>query len=201
MKVITNPRIELSKEETIMLDTMAQQWEEVCEAYGDCETCPFDDLCNICNPGEYFKQFLKACGAGPVYGDVESCKEVAPYTKRVVVDSNVSLNPQPLAITIKEINEDVIIFSDNSCITYGHEQDCCEHNYADFSQIDDLARNHKFITPLKFERVREGFQFGDSQRMFFVPCYSEQNGYYTNDVDIYYNGVCQCKVQAKWIEV
>jgi hypothetical protein len=24
--------------------------------------------------------------------------------------------------------------------------------------------------------------------MVFVPCYSEQNGYYSCDVDIYYNG-------------
>lgn len=24
-------------------------------------------------------------------------------------------------------------------------------------------------------------------RMFFVPCYSEQNGYYSRDVDIYFN--------------
>jgi hypothetical protein len=24
--------------------------------------------------------------------------------------------------------------------------------------------------------------------MFFVPCYSEQNGYYSSDIDIYLNG-------------
>lgn len=24
--------------------------------------------------------------------------------------------------------------------------------------------------------------------MFFVPCYSVQNGFYTNEVDIYYTG-------------
>lgn len=76
MKIIVKPRIELSNDEAVILDTIAHQWEEVCSAYRECETCPFDDLCNICNPGEYFRQFLKACDADPVYGEVESCVEV-----------------------------------------------------------------------------------------------------------------------------
>ena len=33
-----------------------------------------------------------------------------------------------------------------------------------------------------------GFRFGNNpQNMVFVPCYSEQSGYYSSDVDIYYN--------------
>ena len=33
-----------------------------------------------------------------------------------------------------------------------------------------------------------GFRFGsDHVNMFFVPCYSVQNGYYNSAVDIYYN--------------
>lgn len=90
-------------------------------------------------------------------------------------------------IKIKEINEKEIIFSDGSCITYGHEQDCCEYNYADFAQIDDLARSYTYNTPLKFEKCEGGFRFGDARVMFFVPCYSEQNGYYTTDIDIFYS--------------
>ena len=42
-----------------------------------------------------------------------------------------------------------------------------------------------------------GFRFGDNQAMFFVPCYSEQNGYYSSDVDIYYNGNAVLNVEAE----
>ena len=91
---------------------------------------------------------------------------------------------------IKEITDDYILFEDDNKITYDHEQDWCEWNYADFSQLDDLARHTDFDTKnLKFESVDEaGFRFGNENRMFFVPCYSVQNGYYTSYIEIYYNG-------------
>lgn len=42
---------------------------------------------------------------------------------------------------------------------------------------------------LLFEAVDEaGFRFGNEGNMFFVPCYSEQNGYYSTDLQIFYNG-------------
>ena len=47
---------------------------------------------------------------------------------------------------ISEITESSVIFEDGSIITYDHEQDCCENNYADFNQIDDLARREDFDT-------------------------------------------------------
>ena len=89
---------------------------------------------------------------------------------------------------IVKITEDVLYFDNNNEITYDHDQDCCEWNHADFSQIDDLAKDHNFDENLKFEAVEgSGFRFGDNQLMVFVPCYSEQNGYYTEELDIYYN--------------
>lgn len=89
---------------------------------------------------------------------------------------------------IKNITNDLIEFSDGSSITFDHEADCCEFNYADFEQVDDLARGYDFQSPLRFEAVNgSGFKFGDARRMFFVPCYSEQNGYYSDEVDIYYS--------------
>lgn len=90
---------------------------------------------------------------------------------------------------IKTINEDMIIFDNGNIITFGHEQDCCEDNYADFPQIDDIARNWKFDENLDFEPVEGfGFKFGNlPNKMVFVPCYSDQNGYYSSDIDIYYN--------------
>lgn len=96
---------------------------------------------------------------------------------------------------IINIEENRIEFSDGTIIDCDHEQDCCEHNYADFSQLDDLARSHDFKTSnLRFEAVNgSGFRFGDSPfTMFFVPCYSEQNGYYSSDIDVYLNNALQC---------
>lgn len=97
--------------------------------------------------------------------------------------------PTKNTVHIVEVNDEAIVFDDGSRITFDHDRDCCEWNYADFEQLDDLARAYNFQLPLKFEAVNEGgFRFGDSRRMFFVPCYSDQNGYYTCAIDIYYTG-------------
>lgn len=91
---------------------------------------------------------------------------------------------------IKNVYTNYIEFDDGSTITYDHRQDCCEHNYADFSQLEDLALNYNFTRDqLVFESIRGvGFRFGDNPlAMFFVPCYSSQNGYYTSSIEIYYN--------------
>lgn len=91
---------------------------------------------------------------------------------------------------IVQIDSQFIKFSDGSQITFDHEQDCCEYNYADFEQLDDIARGYTFEGEMQFKTSGDyGFLFGDSRRMFFVPCYSDQNGYYTSALDIYWNGV------------
>ena len=90
---------------------------------------------------------------------------------------------------IVDINEyDGILFDDGSTITCDHDQECCEYNYADFTQIDTIARATNFDKNLTFRKCNGGFRFGNyPERMFFVPCYSEQNGYYSSQVDIYFN--------------
>lgn len=92
---------------------------------------------------------------------------------------------------IKEVNENMILFDNGNSITFDHEQDCCEWNYADFEQLDDIAKATEFERPLEFQACEgQGFLFGNRPgKMFFVPCYSCQNGYYASDVDIYYNDV------------
>ena len=93
-----------------------------------------------------------------------------------------------MKIKIVHIEEELLKFSDGSDIRLHHYPDCCEYNYADFSQIDDLAKEWEFEHPLTFEASKYGFRFGNPpDRMVFVPCYTEQNGYYSYDVDIYYN--------------
>ena len=100
---------------------------------------------------------------------------------------------------IIEITGEHIKFDNDKCITYDHEQDCCEYNYADFEQLDDLARAYDFDEQtLQFYFAEgSGFTFGDGGRLFFVPCYSDQNGYYTTDIIIYYDGEAVCCGECK----
>ena len=91
---------------------------------------------------------------------------------------------------IKEITGERIIFDNGNYIAYEHGPDCCEWNYADFSYLVDEAgiMSYDFPEELTFEIVSgSGFRFGSAYKKFFVPCYSEQNGYYSDDIDIYYN--------------
>lgn len=90
---------------------------------------------------------------------------------------------------IASISDQEIRFDGGHAITFDHEQDCCEENYADFEQVDDIARAATFTHPLQFEAVDGfGFRFGNENNMHFVPCYSFQNGYYSSDIRIFYDG-------------
>lgn len=91
---------------------------------------------------------------------------------------------------IKAVDVEYIMFDNGTNITFDHCADCCEYNYADFMQIEDEALSFDFEEPLDFEVVElSGFRFGNKgRRMFFIPCYSDQNGYYSSDVQIYCNG-------------
>lgn len=91
-------------------------------------------------------------------------------------------------IKVVRAEQEYLEFSDGTTITSQHDADCCEYNYADFTAIDDLAREWEFEHPILFEESDYGFRFGNKDKMVFVPCYSCQNGYYSYSVDIYYNG-------------
>lgn len=82
-----------------------------------------------------------------------------------------------------------ILFNDNTGLIDYHDQDCCEHVYADFSNLDSCALTHKFEN-IDLESTDEGFRFGDA-RKYFVPCYNEQNGYYSDYLEIRYGKVTQ----------
>ena len=82
-----------------------------------------------------------------------------------------------------------IVFDNGSTIKFHHTQDCCEANYADFSVLNKNTINYDydFNENLQFEKIDgEGFKFGSEGHWIFIPCYSEQNGYYSSDLDIYY---------------
>lgn len=88
---------------------------------------------------------------------------------------------------IKEVTEDEIVFDNEMTISFEHENECCEWNYADFKQIEPLAMGYEFDEELIFEDADYGFRFGDKNQMFFIPCYSDQTGWYSPYVDIYFN--------------
>lgn len=90
---------------------------------------------------------------------------------------------------ISKITEDKIEFNNGNYISYDHEPECCECNYADFLYLrhEGLEWQVQFDENLTFEPVPDyGFRFGNPGKMYFVPCYSEQNGCYTVDLTIIY---------------
>lgn len=101
---------------------------------------------------------------------------------------------------ISAIDDEGLDFDNGNKIEFGHTQDCCEWNYADFSQLPDEAKTVDFDEELEFEKVEHGFRFRSAgTQWFFVPCYSEQNGYYTNKLDIYYvKKVCDVEAELTY---
>ena len=90
---------------------------------------------------------------------------------------------------MERIVNDEIVFDNGNKIGYKYYPDCQEENYADFDQIEDLAWAYDFDEDLIFEKVDKfGFRFGDKGQMFFIPCYSFQNGWYESEIDVVYNG-------------
>ncbi|EDO9449691.1 hypothetical protein GUK91_08670 [Campylobacter coli] len=89
---------------------------------------------------------------------------------------------------ITEYGIDLGIVFDNGNVLYDyHEQDCCEHNYADWEQLEKHALNYNFDEEtFKIIPNDYGFRFGDKNRTFFIPCYSEQNGEYSYRITIIY---------------
>lgn len=104
---------------------------------------------------------------------------------------------------IQRVTDEAIIFDNGNTITFDHEQDCCEYNYADFSILNEnvVNYNYDFKENLKFRAVEGmGFKFGSDGRWIFIPCYSEQNGYYTEEIDIYYNGKWVLNFNAEFVD-
>ena len=92
---------------------------------------------------------------------------------------------------IVEAEENILRFDNGVEIYCDHDQQCCENNYADFTQLDDIARSRDFDTDkLEIEILEDqGFRFGNKPfNMHFVPCYSVQNGYYSTNLNIFING-------------
>lgn len=103
---------------------------------------------------------------------------------------------------IKEITEYGVLFDDGSILTAMHQQDCCERTYADFTQIDDLAKTYDYGEVLNFREDESGFVFYGVMNnhrctpYVFVPCYSIQNGFYDNRITVVFNGIERTKIRC-----
>lgn len=68
-----------------------------------------------------------------------------------------------------------------------HDQDCCEHVYADFSVMKYHADELKgqWVREIVIKGVEEmGFALHLGSKKIFVPCYNSQNGYYSSNLAI-----------------
>ena len=79
---------------------------------------------------------------------------------------------------ITQITDDRIDLSNKYYIEAIHNQDCCEHNYADFKSLLDtsiMGVEHNIIC---FDHWEGGIRIN----RYAVNCYSEQNGYYSTEI-------------------
>ncbi|MGQ2883243.1 hypothetical protein G9K19_005100 [Campylobacter coli] len=88
---------------------------------------------------------------------------------------------------IKYGNDEGIVFDNGNSLRDTYTQSCCEYNYAEWDQLEPSALNYDFDEE-SFQLVPNdyGFRFGDKNRTFFIPCYSEQNGEYSYRITIIY---------------
>lgn len=101
---------------------------------------------------------------------------------------------------ITKINEKEIVFDNGNTLTYLHEQDCCEHVFADFKNLQVLTKlfhNSINSNDLDFEedlqnyiyKIKDvGFEIEDKNGIrLFISCYNCQNGYYSDELKLEYN--------------
>ncbi len=89
------------------------------------------------------------------------------------------------------IDDKTLYFDDGSKIETYHEQDCCEWNYADWSSLDDTGFYEQ-----DFDKIElTSWEYGFSINGYSVNCYSDQNGYYSNDIEATYYDCNQNKVK------
>ncbi len=79
-------------------------------------------------------------------------------------------------------------FDNGLTLGYEHSQDCCENNYLDFEQMT-IGREFKTMSAGQFVDAitikDDGFFIKDKMTIpAWVQARSEQNGYYSNGVDL-----------------
>lgn len=104
-------------------------------------------------------------------------------------------------IGIDCLYDQFIKFDNGEILSYYHEQDCCEAVYADFKGMQVMGvqpENFVYAHELDFfDNVLDsivpieglGFFLVSKQGIcIMVPCYNDQNGYYSSDLALCYKG-------------
>lgn len=67
-----------------------------------------------------------------------------------------------------------------------HDQDCCENVYGEFNAFtDNKCLVGKHVDSIIFKGVKDmGFLVCLADEKILVPCHNEQNGYYSNQLEI-----------------
>ena len=73
-----------------------------------------------------------------------------------------------------------ILFDNGDKIEHYHIADCCEYVYADWKSIDHSFFNSEF-DEIKIEPCK---RYGFTVNGYFVACYNQQNGYYSDNLSI-----------------
>ena len=81
---------------------------------------------------------------------------------------------------IIEITDEHIKFNNDNLITYDHDQDCCEENYADFKQIDDFGKDYAFFEDLGSYTLLHLIK-DTSEAKYFMQNYLEKLITYSNE--------------------
>ena len=118
---------------------------------------------------------------------------------------------------IKNITQKDIELTNDKKLTYHHDQDCCGYNYADFPILRTYNLSVKTgktidIFDVEFpDTLAELFAGGvaeggfnirsNSGDLFFIPCYSDQNGYYSTDLFITLSGDKWCNDDDETLNV
>lgn len=97
---------------------------------------------------------------------------------------------------ITDYEDNYMFFDDDSFISGESTSSGFQYNYIDFDAafgIDPETKNYEFETfevkPTEYGIIVELIglphkQLGTWNKKFFVPCYSEQNGYYSRELQI-----------------
>ena len=104
------------------------------------------------------------------------------------VEANVILETLEVGAVIRKISmtDDGISFN-NISLSHYHSQDCCEHVYADWLMIQDYLSQieGKEISKLIIKAVDEiGLLLCFDDVKVLIPCYDEQNGYYSSNLEL-----------------
>ena len=110
---------------------------------------------------------------------------------------------------IKKITDEGIIFNNGYKLEHYHDQDCCEHVYADWEILKtynvSLKTGEKInIKNIDFKQTiktlinpvpNAGFNLVSKEgEKFFVPCYNEQNGYYSSNLTLILTSVSELNI-------